>query len=351
VRLIESGCAANQIGHTRPSRRNVFAGGVMTTGVRLEGSGTYQNSIRGNYFGMNAAGTGRRRLDVGIEVGTGAGVQTIGGKDTAANYFTTVGDTGTGIIMAAGTGSLVQNNYFGVRPDGHGVKWMLAGLEISNASPRVLGNRFVGVETGMFVAGASAAPTVYRNRFRRCEKAVVAYSDAQCHLGDLGNPDNTDDGGNIFRSISQWFIYNATSSTMKAEGNDFGTTSAAAIDAKIFGNVDYNPLKGGVIPTGATQRALALSGLAAVPSPAGAEVVFTLSSPAQVQARILNIAGRPIKTLCRAKECEAGTSMLLWNAQSDSGLAVPNGEYLVEVTAKAGDGAQARALGQVSVSR
>jgi len=94
-----------------------------------------------------------------------------------------------------------------------------------------------------------------------------------------------------------------------------------------------------------------LTNLAAVPSPVGAEIVCSLSAPMALEARILNIAGRTVKSLCRAKDCEAGTNTLLWNAQSDNGLPVPNGTYLVEVMAKAGDGSQARGLAQVRVNR
>jgi hypothetical protein len=103
--------------------------------------------------------------------------------------------------------------------------------------------------------------------------------------------------------------------------------------------------------TVAAAAPLALTSLSAVPTHAGAQITFSLASASQVQARILKTAGRPIKTLCHAKDCEAGSSTLLWNVQSDSGLAVPNGTYLVEVTARAGDGSQARGLGQVRIGR
>jgi hypothetical protein len=97
--------------------------------------------------------------------------------------------------------------------------------------------------------------------------------------------------------------------------------------------------------------ALALTSLTTAPTRSGAQIAFSLSAAAQVQALILNIAGRPVKTLCHAQDCQAGTNTLLWNAQSDRGLVVPNGTYLVEVIAKAGDGSQARALGRVRVRR
>jgi hypothetical protein len=99
------------------------------------------------------------------------------------------------------------------------------------------------------------------------------------------------------------------------------------------------------------RTAVALTSLSAVPTNAGTQITFRLSSAAPVQARILNIAGRSVKTLCHARDCEAGANTLLWNAQSDSGLAVPSGTYLVEVMAKASDGTQARALGAVQLGR
>ena len=83
----------------------------------------------------------------------------------------------------------------------------------------------------------------------------------------------------------------------------------------------------------------------------GAQIVFSLSAPMTVDARILNIAGRPVKTLCRAKDCDAGANTLPWNARSGHGLPVPNGTYLLEVMAKAGDGPQTRELAQVRVGR
>ena len=136
------------------------------------------------------------------------------------------------------------------------------------------------------------------------------------------------------------------------------STVAAEIDAKIFdaldcaysGRVDYDPLYGGVSPTDAT-AALALSGTAAAPTAAGAQVTFSLSSAASVSARVLNLAGRPVSVLCTDRECEAGANLLLWSARSDQGLPVPSGTYLIEVAARTEDGAQSRALTQVRISR
>ena len=102
---------------------------------------------------------------------------------------------------------------------------------------------------------------------------------------------------------------------------------------------------------GGTNGVLALTSLAAQPTPNGAEVAFSLTSPADVQARVMNLAGRTVRTLCVAKPCEAGANTLLWNAASDSGVRVPAGTYLVEVAARSEDGSQVRGLTRVTVQR
>jgi hypothetical protein len=91
--------------------------------------------------------------------------------------------------------------------------------------------------------------------------------------------------------------------------------------------------------------------LSAVPTASGAQVVLSLTAPAGVDARVLNIAGRPVRTLCQGKAFAAGAGTLLWNARSDTGLSVPGGTYLIEITARAADGSCSRALATVRLSR
>jgi hypothetical protein len=355
------GAHGNTIGGLGRGFTNVFAGNAHY-GVTISHADTVGNLIQANRFGMNAAGTQRRQIGICIALANAAGANTIGGSTSKlGNYFTPnlpPGPTTTAVrFYGAGADSNVQNNRFGMLPLrkgwwAHGVAVHAEGVAVS-----VTDNTIAAAGQGVLATGANANPAVYRNTFRLCETAVAVTDGADCRLGNLGNRWRADDGGNVFIDTVNWHIYNATSHNIPAEGNDFGTTSSAEIDLKIYdhldnparGLVDYSPLMGGVIPTGGAEASLALSGLSAIPSPAGAQVVFTLSSAAAVQSRILNIAGRPIRTLCRAKDCDAGTNTLLWNAMSDQGLPVPSGRYLVEVTAKAADGGQVRALGQVVV--
>ena len=62
-----------------------------------------------------------------------------------------------------------------------------------------------------------------------------------------------------------------------------------------------------------------VSSLAALPTRTGAQVTFSLSSSAHVTATVLNVAGRPIKTIAADKPLAAGAQTLLWNSVPASG--------------------------------
>ena len=103
--------------------------------------------------------------------------------------------------------------------------------------------------------------------------------------------------------------------------------------------------------TDAPAGMLALSSLSAIPTPhGGAQIVFGLSGPAEVTARVVNIAGRPVRTLARLTG-QQGLNTLLWDGKNGAGLAAPGGRYLVEVTGRARKGTQARALTPLQLSR
>jgi len=87
-----------------------------------------------------------------------------------------------------------------------------------------------------------------------------------------------------------------------------------------------------------------ITSLAALQAGAGAEIVFTLASEAQVEVEVLNIAGRRVRTIVSDRDCEAGVTSLAWNCRSDRGVMVPSGAYLVRVTARSEDGEQSSRL-------
>lgn len=346
----------NTIGGSTAGHRNVFSG--PDQGVTFQSNLTQDNTVKGNYFGLNAAGNALRRMGTCLLIYNGADKQVIGGSPTSGrNYICPNGGAAklTAIEVKSGCGidSLIRGNRIGIRPDGVLCSKYDFGLELNGAVLDVLDNRIYRAGTGVLATGSGANPTVMRNRFKRCEWAVRLEGGANCVLGDVGS---VGAGNNDFRPNNTWAIWNNTASNVKAEGNSFGTGSIAAIDAKIWdkkddgalGQVDYSPLRGGVVPSGGT---VGVAGLVAVPTAVGAEVAFTLTAAAAVEARVLNLAGRPVGTICRARPSDAGANTLVWNGRSEAGLRAPAGRYLVEVTARTPDGSQARAVASVTLGR
>ncbi len=363
--MVSQASTGNTIGGTTAAARNVFAGNA-DSGVGFVDSGTENNRVRGNYFGLNAAGTQQRRIRqcVAIMEGCGlAGRQVIGGgTPRAGNYFTPKGPSPTsGVVTGLGVGhdSVIQHNSFGVLPDGTNATVMHVAVSLCGVSALVTDNTFCRANWGVVVYKEGANPRIFRNTFRACSTAVNIDTNAHCRLGDLGNASTGDDGGNVFRNSKTWHIRNLTANRIMAEGNDFRTTSRAAIDAKIWdrrddnslGRVDFNPLAGGVIPSGQTAP-LTLAGATALPTGAGgAEIAFSLSAPADVTVTVLNIAGRPVATLMRDGSADAGLQHIVWSGQADRGTRAPDGTYLVRIVARDRDGQQAQSLCSVRLGR
>jgi hypothetical protein len=362
--MVKLASTGNTIGGTTAAARNVFAGDA-DSGVRFIDDGTENNRVQGNYFGLNAAGTQQRRIRecVAIIGGCGwPGRQTIGGgTPRAGNYFTPKSSDATyGVMLSlAGGGTIIQHNRFGVMPDGTNATVMHAGIEIHAVNATILDNTLARADDAIVGSEAGANARIFRNTFRACGEGIYLKNGARCVLGNLGNANPNDDGGNLFRPSNAWHIRNFTANRITAEGNRFGTTSRAAIDAKIWdrrdddslGRVDFNPLAGGVIPTGEALP-LRITGAGALATRAGgAEIAFSLSAPAGVTVTVLNIAGRPVATVLRDSATDSGLQRVVWSGQISSGAGAPNGTYLVRIVARDDEGRQAQSLCSLWLAR
>jgi FlgD Ig-like domain len=355
------GAAHNTIGGTSAGARNVLAGNAPH-GIVFADAATAGNAVQGNYLGLNAAGTHQRRLVYGIVMIGSAGAQTIGGTTAlAGNTITPLPPASAAFsfgvyLSGGGGGSRICHNRIGVMPDGTLAERINAAVYASAVSATITENELGRAGVGVQVYEAAANPRVFRNTFRHCEKCVRLNNDAHCQLGDLGNLSTSDDGGNVFGPSNTWAIYNETPNDVKAEGNSFGTTSHIAIDARIYdhlddpalGLVDYDPLSGGVHPTGGGGP-LALAAVSALPTRRGLEIVFSLSADAAVTVQVLNLGGRLVATPVADALCRAGTQRLAWTGETGAGARAPAGRYIVRITARGASGQAATALATAEV--
>ncbi|MBM3497136.1 MAG: hypothetical protein FJX74_00555 [Armatimonadetes bacterium] len=97
-------------------------------------------------------------------------------------------------------------------------------------------------------------------------------------------------------------------------------------------------------PTIESGARVTVTGVTALPTRAGAQITLQLTGAAEVDADVLNVAGRPIRSLAAARPLEAGLQTLLWDGRADSGLPAPAGLYLIRVTARTPDGARSQAV-------
>lgn len=86
-------------------------------------------------------------------------------------------------------------------------------------------------------------------------------------------------------------------------------------------------------------------GLSALPTGnGGAQITFTLSTPASVSVQVLNMAGRTVGAIASRGGLGTGAHALLWSGRTTAGLPAPKGAYLVKVEAKAADGSTASSV-------
>ncbi len=96
-----------------------------------------------------------------------------------------------------------------------------------------------------------------------------------------------------------------------------------------------------------TEAGLVVSSASARTQGARVVVTYSVSSSCRVQARVLNIAGRPVRVLASDSAATAGVNTLAWDGRNASGSMTPSGLYLVEIEALAENGQRAKTVTQV----
>ena len=113
---IDSGAQSNIIGGTTDGERNIISGNGEI-GVRIDGSGTENNRIIGNYIGTDVTGTvalGNGKC--GVLIVGGAKSNTIGGVTAGEKNIIAGNDKGVVIGDSEADGNVVSGNYIGTEP-------------------------------------------------------------------------------------------------------------------------------------------------------------------------------------------------------------------------------------------
>jgi titin len=115
---VDGGASQNTIGGSSAGARNVISGNAAA-GVRIDGAGTTGNDVAGNYVGTGPDGTSTLANGTGVRVASGASANTIGGATAGARNVIS-GNTGNGVeFLNDGTqDNTVAGNYIGVDATG-----------------------------------------------------------------------------------------------------------------------------------------------------------------------------------------------------------------------------------------
>ena len=122
--LVDSGATANVIGGDQSTLRNVISSNYRF-GVQLEGVGTNDNLIMGNYIGLNATGTSSSGNAAGVVISGGAQHNIVGGSTPASGNVISGNRSddfpyGCGVLIS-GTGTQynqVSANIIGLNAEG-----------------------------------------------------------------------------------------------------------------------------------------------------------------------------------------------------------------------------------------
>ncbi|MDX1546046.1 MAG: T9SS type A sorting domain-containing protein [Rhodothermales bacterium] len=197
---VEAGAENNVVGGTTASARNVVSGNTEE-GIEITGTGTAGTAIQGNYIGTTVSGTAPLPNTVGVRLSGGATNATLGGTAAAVRNVIS-GNTTYGVrITGGGTGGhTVRGNYIGTNAAGTGALGNgQHGVFIdASASSNTVGGAVAGAgnriafngQDGLAITGAgSLGNAVLGNRFFDNAGIGIDLGDDGATANDALDPD------------------------------------------------------------------------------------------------------------------------------------------------------------------
>jgi uncharacterized repeat protein (TIGR01451 family) len=184
--------ANNTIGGTTTAARNVISGN-FGSGVVIKGvSG---NAVRGNYIGLNAAGTSNvaNQTD-GIQIINGASFNTIGGT-TAAERNVISGNNNSGVYISTGSsncaGNTISGNYIGTDAAGTASIGNTVGVYLGTnvSSSSITNNTIVSNTKGISFDGPGIGNAVLGNTFAGNSSLSIDLANDGSTPNDAGDGD------------------------------------------------------------------------------------------------------------------------------------------------------------------
>ncbi len=243
--------ATNTIGGTTAGARNIISGNDQD-GIEIGNATATGNIVQGNYIGTDVTGTlDLGNSDDGIQIFNGATFNTIGGTTASARNVISGNDgRGIDIFDAATTNNSILGNYIGLNAAGTAdLGNTLEGIQIdTNAAGNTIGGAVAGAgnvisgnDAGGIIIGTGADNTTIQGNTIGLNAAGTGIVANTGH-GITINANNTQIGGttalarNVISGNSQDGIYVSSASGTTIEGNYIGTDVTGTVD---LGNSRY----------------------------------------------------------------------------------------------------------------
>jgi Ca2+-binding RTX toxin-like protein len=240
------------VGGTAPGARNVISGS-LDEAILIDGIGTANNSVVGNYIGLNSDGDAAIANRRGVRIQGGATGNTIGG-DTPAHRNVISGSTEEGVVVlgAATSSNTIAGNFIGLAADGNTILSNLFGVDIFGAGP----NNVVGGPT-------SASRNVISGNTRGIRIANSNGTQVQSNFIGTDATGSLDRGNEL---IGVWVIDSnnvaiggdtvtpglAPGNVISGTGNLSGTGTNVLVAANAIGTTSGTTLAGNLIGIDAT---------------------------------------------------------------------------------------------------